>query len=68
MTETDPIPHVAAAVDTTLRLLVESSPKLRDWIRGTRDVCGGLHALVAPASATRRIEELTDRFERTRPA
>jgi hypothetical protein len=68
VTDTDPIPEVAAEVHTALRLLLEYTPKLREWIRDARATTGGLHALVAPASAAKRIEELTDRFDRIRPA
>jgi hypothetical protein len=68
VTDADPIPDVSAEVETALRLLVEYTPKLREWVRDARQMTGGLHALVAPASAARRLEDLTDRFERIRPA
>ncbi len=69
MTETEPIPDLATEVRTALRLLVEYTDKLRQWVEQVRPI---IHptgvAFIGGQDRRQQLDDLTDRFERIRPA
>lgn len=68
MTATDTVNDVNAEVQTALRLMAEYTPKLRQWIEEVRSISFPLVTLARDPDDRPRLEDLSDRFERIRPA
>jgi hypothetical protein len=68
VTGTEPTPDLATEVRTTLRLLIEYTDKLRRWVEEARPLTDVLNPLSDLPTAEEQVAELTDRYERIRPA